>query len=372
MTEPAGSGMSRSFSLYLDVLRLMAALVVVASHSVYVTTDWSRWWPNSVGHNAVVVFFLLSGYVIAYVADHKENNARVFWLSRLARIYSVAVPALLITMLADQIGLAIQPGFYARGLTTHDLAGVRLLASLVFANELWLVSIMPFSNSAYWSLCYEMSYYLLFSLWCFGGARRKTWLALAALVIGPKILLLAPVWLLGVVVYRHRGWRALGEPLCWALWLVSIAGIVTYQGLDTGAALSAWTKSVVGDWLYLRLHFSKHFVGDYLLAVLIAANFVGFRGIAHRFAPLLDLLAVPIRTSASLTFSIYLFHLPLVLLMALLLGGLPLGASKLALVAGLSVSVCAVLGFITERRKDDLRRWLARQRPFISQAVPAR
>lgn len=371
MASDGSAPMSRCFSLYLDLLRLLAALVVVVAHAVYHCTDWARWWPNSLGHNAVVVFFLLSGYVIAYVADHKENSARAFWLSRFARIYSVAVPALVLTVLADQIGLAIRPGFYDGGLTTQDHFWVRLLASLLFVNELWLVSIMPFSNSAYWSLCYEMGYYLLFSLWCFGGARRHLWILLAVLVIGPKILLLAPVWLLGVVVYHHRGWRTLGEAACWALWLGSLVGVVVYQGLDLGAALSAWTKLQLGDWLYQRLHFSKHFVGDYLLGVLIAAQFVGFRGIAHRFAPLLEACEPMIRTSAGLTFSIYLFHLPLVLLVALLCSGMAPGLGKLALVVGVSLAASAALGIMTEHRKGHWRRWIGQLRVFNAPALRA-
>jgi len=59
--------MSREFSLYLDVLRLLAALVVLASHATGYAYGEVAWWPGSLGHNAVVVFFLLSGYVIAFV-----------------------------------------------------------------------------------------------------------------------------------------------------------------------------------------------------------------------------------------------------------------------------------------------------------------
>lgn len=359
----AGRAMSRSFSLYLDALRLGAALTVLAAHAVWHAAPGQRWWPDSLGHNAVIVFFLLSGYVIAYVADHKERDARSFWVSRFARIYSVAVPALLLTLLADRIGLALDPAYYEPGLTTHDHLWVRLAASLVFANELWLVSIMPFSNSPYWSLCYEMAYYLLFSLWVFGGARRAWWVALAALVIGPKILLLAPIWWFGVLVYRYRPWYGIGEGTGWALWAGSALAVVLFQAFDIGAVLSQVTHGVIGEWLYVRLHFSKHFVGDYLLALLIAAHFVGFRRVAGRFAGALDAVSRPLRQAAGLTFSIYLFHLPLVFVAAILLKPLPPGGFKFALLIAAVLAVIVPLGLLTEHRKDDLRRWLARVLP---------
>lgn len=352
--------MTREFSIYLDALRFLAAMLVLAAHSLGHAYGPINGWPSSLGHNAVVVFFVLSGYVIAYVVDHKESKFRDFWLSRWARIYSVAIPALLLTLVADRIGLALSPDFYKGGLTTHDYVGIRLAASLLFVNELWLVSIMPFSNSPYWSLCYEMAYYLLFSLWCFGGRRRRLWLLLAVLVIGPKILLLAPVWLVGVWVYKQRSWYEIREPLAWGLWLASLAAVVAFQIIDLGAMLSRWTQSVVGDWLYVRLHFSKHFLGDYILALLIAANFIGFRAIAHRFSGLFDVIAPAVRGAAEYTFSIYLFHLPLVFLATIVLADLPSGLPRWLAVLVATLVPIVLIGNFTERRKGVLRRWLAR------------
>lgn len=354
--------MSPAFSLYLDLLRLAAALTVLAAHAVWHAAPGQRWWPDSLGHNAVIVFFLLSGYVIAYVADGKENSARRFWVSRLARIYSVAVPALLLTLAADALGAWLHPPMYAGALTTHDHAWIRLLASLAFVNELWFVSIMPFSNSPYWSLCYEMAYYLLFSLWCFGGRRRWLWLLLAAALIGPKILLLAPIWALGAVLY-HWPARWLDDCLAWPVLMLSTAGIAAYVALDLGAPLSAWTAEQLGRELYHQLHFSKHFVGDHLLALLMAAHFVAARQLAPRAAAGLQALTRPIRWAAGYTFSIYLFHLPLVLMFTALFRDMAPGPGRFALTVGATLLVVLLLGPLTEQRKDALRRWLDRHLP---------
>ncbi|WP_407244035.1 acyltransferase family protein [Klebsiella michiganensis] len=71
-------------------------LVVVLSHAAGFT---SLKIPiiSGLGTEAVVVFFVLSGYVIAYVSNNKENNYAAFFKARAIRIYSVLVPAILIT-----------------------------------------------------------------------------------------------------------------------------------------------------------------------------------------------------------------------------------------------------------------------------------
>jgi peptidoglycan/LPS O-acetylase OafA/YrhL len=66
---------------------------------------------------------------------------------------------------------------------------------------------MSFSNVPYWSLCYEFWYYVLFAVLTFTrGRKRLLWCCAVALLIGPKILLLAPVWATGVLLQR---WTAL-------------------------------------------------------------------------------------------------------------------------------------------------------------------
>jgi peptidoglycan/LPS O-acetylase OafA/YrhL len=357
--------MSNSFSLYLDLLRLLAALTVLVAHTGWHATAERVLWPNSLGHNAVIVFFLLSGYVIAYVADTKERDARSFWVSRLARIYSVAVPALLLTLVADQIGLALHASTYANGMTTQDHWVTRMVASLLFVNELWLISIMPFSNSPYWSLCYEMSYYLLFALWAYGGERRWRWIALAALVIGPKILLLAPIWMLGAALYHWKP-PPLARLQVWLLWLASTAAILAYVLLDLGAPLTAWTRGWLGATLHHELHFSKHFLGDYLLSLLMAAHFVAAREAAEAFAPLWRVGGRAIRWAAGYTFSIYLFHLPLVIMFGAALHEMPRGPLRFALVVGGALIIVLVVGHFTEQRKEPLRRWLDRHLPRVA------
>ena len=351
--------MNRHFSLYLDILRFTAAMCVLLSHGNSRDIISVDLFPLSLGHNAVIVFFLLSGYVIAYVADTREQTARAFWVSRLARIYSVALPAMLLTPLLDMVGEASNPDFYAGGLTTHDYWWIRLAASLLFVNELWTVSIMPFSNSPYWSLCYEMCYYALFSVYCFEtGRRRIVLLLLLCLLIGPKILLLFPLWALGVVLYRYRPWYRIAERSGWTLCLLSLAGAAAYQYLDIYNLLSKDLARIVGPHVYRDLHFSKHFLADYLLAAVIAINFVGFRAIAHRIMPMLGGARSLLQRLSAYTFALYLFHLPLLVFFAALLRGNPNGHAYFLTAVGLCLVTSLLLGGVTEAFKDRLKAWL--------------
>ena len=109
--------MRRGCSVYLDLVRVIACLIVFGHHmslnfGCYEPTGngcKARGWliPFHAGHSAVVIFFVLSGYVITYVASERETTLRDYALSRCARIYSVAVPALLLTIVLDAFFMTI-------------------------------------------------------------------------------------------------------------------------------------------------------------------------------------------------------------------------------------------------------------------------
>lgn len=96
--------MTKSLSLYLDGFRGLAALAVFFSHS----TDQSITGGFLVhlgifGDDAVVAFFVLSGYVIAFSAEHKHDTLGKYVIARLSRLWSVVVPALLLTAAIDYL-----------------------------------------------------------------------------------------------------------------------------------------------------------------------------------------------------------------------------------------------------------------------------
>src|SRR5438105_12066649 len=124
--------MQPATSILLDLMRFTAACIVFLSHltsrelnSVF---PWVRW-----GHEAVVVFFVMSGFVISYVASNREGTLIGYATARLGRLYSVVLPALLLTPMLDYIGRAISPELYVN--TPSDHAALRVFLNILFIQQ---------------------------------------------------------------------------------------------------------------------------------------------------------------------------------------------------------------------------------------------
>jgi peptidoglycan/LPS O-acetylase OafA/YrhL len=287
----------------------------------------------------------------------------------MARIYSVALPALLLTLVADHIGENIQPAVYTDQ-TTHDWGLLRFVTSVLFMNEFWGISITAFSNVPYWSLSYEVWYYVLFGLFVFWKAAGRRWvLAVALLMAGAKILLLFPIWLLGVYLWRSESWKKLDVASGIALWVLSWILLVLFHQFGVNAFLSNELKNVVGPAFHTRLAFSKNFLGDYLLGAIVFLNFAGFRAGGTVLGKLFSPATKPIRWLASFTLSIYLFHRPLLLFYTALIDGDPQGLGFYFAVVGMTIVTSFGLGLVTEHQKDRYRQVFSRMLSGLEQFV---
>ena len=77
--------MNKAFSIYLDLVRFLAACLVYVSHTNLRLLSTEIVPISSYGRSAVTVFFVLSGFVIAYITDTKETKWTVYAASRLSR-----------------------------------------------------------------------------------------------------------------------------------------------------------------------------------------------------------------------------------------------------------------------------------------------
>ena len=201
--------LSDASSFLLDVLRLGAALLVVVAHlsrpEFRVVTSRDL---KFLGDFAVPVFFVLSGFVIRYVTVTREHTLRGYLIDRGARIYSVALPAMALTLLVTALVYATN-GRYA----TEVLAplmhhpGTRVLANLLFLGQIWGLNTVQFGNTPFWSLSYECLFYLGYGLLFYlHGARRIVAVVIWAAVAGPPTLLLFLLWLLGCGLFDAYYW----------------------------------------------------------------------------------------------------------------------------------------------------------------------
>lgn len=340
----------RRESLYLDLVRAISAFVVVLDHA---PEHYDLPWMPRLGHHAVMVFFVLSGYVISNVADTRERNGVTFMVARLARLWSVLVPAVALTILCDLIGrrFGLYPAAYQGVPIDHPL--IRIAAILSFLSETW-VSIQPLSNGVVWSLCVEFWYYVLFAAWTFipPGRTRRIALTVAAILAGFKALLLLPIWLFGVVLQRSDLLRRLPSV---AGAILGVCALVAAGWIALGRIYDGpigWMHQAVGTWLFTNLAQARVFWFDWLLGLLVALHLLGVRSVIEAIP--LERIGGPIRWCANISFAAYLFHMPLLTLTAAFL---PRSMGLLGI--ALTLAAIAVLGPWAERSKHAWRRGLA-------------
>lgn len=353
--------MNKPFSIYLDLVRFVAACCVYLYHSNQRLLIEDILPASVYGHSAVVIFFVLSGFVIAYITDTRENNLSTYAASRISRIYSVAVPAIVLTIGLDAIGRQLHPALYAYPFDQFLIRGV---ASLLMLNEVWFVSITSFSNVPYWSICYEMWYYVAFGLLVF-LPRRVGVVAVAtlAVVLGPKVVLLAPIWMLGVLLYQWKKLDAISESVAWMLVVGSSLAIVLFHNAEVAELAAAQLKLLIGEKWHTELTFSKFFLSDYLLGSLVFLNFAGMRKVSAKFGFILLTFQKPIRFAAGYTLSLYLLHQPLFLFWAAVIHGDPRGHAYWWGTTTMVVLSVLAVGHFTENRRHGFRNWL--QKHFL-------
>ena len=348
--------MERSFSIYLDLVRFSAACLVYLYHSN------QRWLIQAVlpasnyGHASVIVFFVLSGFVISHVASSKERTWPNYAASRLARVFSVVVPALVLCLVLDAVGRQLSSAYTGY---PFDHFGLRLLGSLLMLNEIWLVSITSFSNVPFWSISFEFWYYVLFGMVMF--LPRRTGLLAAALlllVLGPKIALLAPLWVIGVLLHRWAWLSRISLAAGWAFAVGASAIIVMLFASGVFDWLHEMTKVLIGAVLYEQLTFAKFFAGDYLLGLLVMLQFAGMRRIAPALGGLILPLEQPVRWLAKYTFTLYLTHQPLFLFWGSVIRGNPATLVPWLLTTALVAISVLLVGHFTENQRGPLKTWI--------------
>jgi peptidoglycan/LPS O-acetylase OafA/YrhL len=299
--------MSRQESLYLDLIRALAALVVVLDHA---QNMFDIHFLPRIGHQAVIIFFVLSGYVISYVADTREPTASKFVIARLARLWSVLVPAIILTIVCDFVGMrfGLYPETYAD--TPMDWPLVRVFATLGFLTQTW-VSIELFSNVAIWSLSVEFWYYMLFAAWTFApSSRLRVALVFAAVLFtGYKGLLLLPIWLTGVALQRWRILDQLPSRAYTALFFGCGALALLYMGANVYSLVWGLQEKVLGAAYHDLLLQARVFWLDWIFGLVVAGHLIGARRLAQGMG--LEHAAKAIRWCAGISFAMYLFHAPL-------------------------------------------------------------
>ncbi|APW45090.1 acyltransferase family protein [Rhodoferax antarcticus] len=339
--------LNRQLSTYLDLIRVVCALLVVLSHLGHGHLVGGYLWAfTAVGNEAVMAFFVLSGFVIAFVTDQRERSMVSFAAARLGRLYSVILPAMLLTLGLDAIGQTINAESYtnSRAFSSSDPLADYILSAIML-NQSWDVTQHFGSNGAYWSIPFEFWYYFIFgSFMLLKDWARWLCTGLSVALAGPKILVLLPVWLMGVAVYyllqrRKPGHWALVASLgslallTWMLWTdVTGFGKSTFWGMTPNGL--PW-QYVVG------LCFAVHIYGATGLAQWLAKPFLWF--------------ARPLALLSGSSLALYLFHLPIIALVNAIAAAQGRSVYTTAAMIILPFAVAMTLGYWCELQKKPLR-----------------
>jgi peptidoglycan/LPS O-acetylase OafA/YrhL len=366
---------------HLDALRGVAALGVVLSHwrdCLFVDYADVRghskllsltYLYTGVGHQWVVVFFVLSGYLVGgsvlrqVAADQWSWRSYVF--KRLTRLYTVLIPALVLGGLIDFAGVYLfgTAGIYGGHTGTHEIAGnvtSRLSLWIAAGNYSFLQEIyVPVlgTNGPLWSLSYEFWYYLAFpllscALWYKRSAARRIMgalmFAVVISVVGRDVALLGLVWLMGVGIHwlptrRHS------TLLSSRLWI----GGSLAAGMVTIAACKA---------VHYHPRDLRHFVpSDLVLGVVV--TLLVYSLVSHSEGDSLRIYTSLAQYAAKSSYTLYLVHVPALVFLTAWFGQARWQPDAKHWLMAMGILACVflyaqVVYFCFEQNTDKLRRWL--------------
>jgi peptidoglycan/LPS O-acetylase OafA/YrhL len=355
-------------SLYLDVIRFAAALTVACGHLTqkYFSTGWQD--HTMLAVNAVGIFFVLSGFVIRYTTRLKYHRVGEYWIDRSARIYSVVLPAVLFTVVADGSARTFNPAYYLGNWSGNlDHPALSLFTNLTFTSQVWSESIPLFSNGPFWSLSYECFYYVLYACaFYLSGMRRFVSVLLIGLFAGPHILLLLPLWLLGCAIfdaYERLRASSVAKPLLHLAF--AAAGVLGFLLRHRAFVVVFDLKSSLARVFLAHHHqpINLRWTLDYYSVGIPAAFLLLWSAVSMETlkGPRPSVVTRAVRLMAEGTFPLYLFHFPCLVLIAALVPYNHGSAATKIVILLLIVVVGVSLAVPTSRLKNVLRDWLRRK-----------
>ena len=317
----------------LDGLRGIAAFLVVVSHVALLYPHLPGWFSLNIGAEAVEIFFALSGFLMAslYAARPIDRVAATDYLvHRFARIYPVYLVAVLFVVFLSSV-----PGLDY----IHPIEGpVEILRHVVLLG----------SSGVFWSVPPEIQFYFFFLLvWlCLSNPRKYRFLALFLTLClmldavfdfpGPGILLPSKIhfFLSGVA-----------------------AGLLFASGRlrPTGPAVGIATLALLGFVFLSKMLMWRDQQDGWGLVMAVTAGVIVFLTAQEHTLSRAVLASPPLRFLGKISFSLYLFHVPVMFLSMKTLDMFLPGAVSVVLAVGIAVVFATFSYHLVE---DPARRWL--------------
>ena len=281
------------------------------------------------GYVGVDVFFVVSGFLItSLLVTEKESSGSIslssFYARRVRRLLPVAAVVAISTLVASWIWL--EP-LRLRSVANDVLAVATFSSNFVFASRGadYLQSTLPPSPlQHYWSLAVEEQFYfvwpLLIAFLCIGAS------ATSRVNVRVRIGLLSAVV---TVVSFVLCMRMMDSSQPWAFFsphtrafelaigaLVAVIPMVTLKWYQSFAAIAAWCGLIGIVATVVLFDETTRFPGPWALAPVLATAVVLRGGNATPWAPVALLQLSPFQWLGSRSYSAYLWHWPILIIVA--------------------------------------------------------
>ncbi len=352
----------RRFRQDIEGLRAVAILAVVLYHAHVGAVPG--------GYVGVDVFFVISGYLITdhlwrEVHDTSALSFKGFYARRIRRLLPASFLVLAVTAVASA---AILPPLSARAVLKDGVACALYVGNYRFAvlqTNYLTASIAPSPFQQYWSLGVEEQFYLIWPavllLASLAWARRRhvqpsRVSAATVLAVIAVTSCAFSIWL----THASEPWAFFS--LSTRAWELAIGGLVALGapviGRLRGRPLLGWIGLGLVLWSVLTYTASTPFPGTAALVPVLGAAAVVAAGTgpAPRHGPVQVLRRSPMLVIGRVSYSWYLWHWPMLILVPVALGHALSLAQNLA-VAALSF-VVAVATFVLVERPIRTSSWL--------------
>jgi len=294
----------------LDSIRGLAAIYVILHHWLPHLNFIPKWISRGIfvfGQEAVMVFFLLSGFVIG-LSSFKTKNLQfcTYFVKRFRRIYFPFIVALL---------LSVTVNYFQSN--SEKISIINLLGNLFMLQDISSLKpgtwVEPFlGNLSLWSLTYEWWFYMLFFV-CFKtilSTKFRFYIVLLISALSYTIYLAFPNQICLVLTYFVTWWVGVelsdiyvkGSSFNISKLLPIITGLV---GMNIMTFLPVLTSSTIRFGLYPFLIF-RHFFSILLFVFVV--------GLSTKFSlNFIIKLIQPFGMVAPISYGLYVFHYPILL-----------------------------------------------------------
>lgn len=314
--------------VWFDLARGLSALLVCAGHlrgAIFI--DYSQvqsptvvdkifYFLTGLGHQAVMVFFVLSGFFVggSVLARGDAFRFRDYLAARLARLWVVLLPALIFTAIVDHAIYLISPdilsgAFYP--VLNSGPSGDRPYSASIetfFGNVFFLQTIyFPVfgTNGPLWSLANEFWYYIMFPLILIAFYK--------GMLVNPLIRAGSIVVVVAIMVYVSG--NMMGGFLIW-LFGVYVYLIYAKSSIKVNKWLTLLSVFLfVGSLIDSKIQFIRNAIGipnDILLGACFSFMLISIKGKSIGFGRVH--IARISRYMSEISYTLYLVHFPLVLL----------------------------------------------------------